>query len=263
MSHPCKGAGLPVDSPETLRSHIGGIHPETRRPRAGDCHRKPNVAAAVEPVSCQRFYIASAGSQFFAITPASQTERVQKAAQISKAEFIQSQITRRTSRISEPRLSKQSIPIEKYSSEVSLWMELTRWPEYLQGQNLASVGPLGSMPDSEKEPLLTVFIESVERLIHRAHPTIASHRINEFDQIQINTFFRRPGVWKADSDPPSPIHLMALDQLDEYGTWLLGQPTDSRPARGAASHQDPGGSLGAESEELQIDGRDNWIEVDL
>ncbi|KAE8359040.1 hypothetical protein BDV27DRAFT_163026 [Aspergillus caelatus] len=252
-------------SPQTLRSHMSGIHPETRRPRGGDCYRKPNIAAAAESVSCQRFYIAGAGSQFFAITPASQIERVQKAAQMSKAEFIQSQINQVYEQDQQAQaIEQQSIPIEKHSSEVSPWMELTRWPEYLRGKNLAAVAPLGSIPDSEKEPLLTVFVQSVERLIHRAYQTIASHRINEFDQIQINTFFRRPGVWNRpiqiylrpstyrqyrqvwqrlicfayrSSRPDQPIilrhqlttaQLAALDQMEEYGTRLLDQPADSR-----------------------------------
>ncbi|OOO04500.1 hypothetical protein AFCA_000004 [Aspergillus flavus] len=252
-------------SSNTLRNHLSHSHPDTRRPRGRDCHQKPDLAATAEYVSCQRFYIAGTASHFFAVMPASQTERIQKAAQMSKAEFIQSQINQAYEQDQQAQaIQQQSIPIEKHSSEVSPWMELTRWPEYLQGQNLVSVAPLGSMPDSEKEPLLAVFVQSVERLIHRAYQTIASHRINEFDQIQINTFFRRPGVWNRpiqihlrpstyrqyrqvwqrlicfayrSSRPDQPIvlrhqlttaQLAALDQMEEYGTRLLDQPADSR-----------------------------------
>ena len=157
----------------TLRHHLSRSHPDTRRPRGRDCHQKPDIAAAAEHVSCQRFYIAGAASQFLAITPASQTEQVQKTAQISKAEFIQSQINQVYEQNQQAlAIQQQSIPIEKHSSEVSPWMELTRWPEYLRGQNLAVVAPLGSMPDSETEPLLTVFVQSVERLIHRAYTLV-------------------------------------------------------------------------------------------
>ncbi|KAK6810555.1 hypothetical protein RU639_013754 [Aspergillus parasiticus] len=206
-------------SPQTLRSHIGCTHPETRRPRSGECHRKPNIAAAAEP----------------------------KAAQMSKAEFIQSQINQiyEQDQLAQT-VQKQYISIEKHSSEVSPWIELTHWPEYLRGQNLASVALLGSMQDSEKEPLLIVFVQSVERLIHRAYQTIASHRINKFDQIQIKTFFRRPGYRQAwqrlicfayRSSPDQPIilrhqlttaQLAALGQIEEYSTRLLDQPADSR-----------------------------------
>jgi hypothetical protein len=45
------------------------------------------------------------------------------------------------------------------------------------------------------------FAGSVKRLIDRAYCTIADRRINEFDQVRINTFVPRP---------PKAIHLLAL-----------------------------------------------------
>ncbi|KAF4237745.1 hypothetical protein CNMCM6805_006802 [Aspergillus fumigatiaffinis] len=51
------------------------------------------------------------------------------------------------------------------------------------------------LPDSTTEPLLEQFTASIWRLIDQAYHAIQNGRINEFDQIQINTFFRRPGIW--------------------------------------------------------------------
>jgi hypothetical protein len=39
-------------------------------------------------------------------------------------------------------------------TEVSLWLELTRWPEYLQGQDLTTAALLGCPPDQDTELLL-------------------------------------------------------------------------------------------------------------
>lgn len=44
-------------------------------------------------------------------------------------------------------------------------------------------------------PLLEQFTASIWRLLDQAYHAIQNSRINEFDQIQINTFFRRPRIW--------------------------------------------------------------------
>jgi hypothetical protein len=86
---------------------------------------------------------------------------------------------------------------------VSPWLELTRWPEYLRGQDLAAMALLGCLPDPAIEPILLHFSASIKRLIDEAYQVIKDGRLNEFDQIQINTFFRKPSVWNW----PIQIHL--------------------------------------------------------
>ncbi|KAI9035076.1 uncharacterized protein KD926_004658 [Aspergillus affinis] len=118
------------------------------------------------------------------------------------------------------RADGQVLTIDPHPTAVSPWLELTRWPQYLQGQDLTAVALLGDLPDTT-EPLLEQFTASVQRLMMSdSSPSAASHsrlqqlidqayhaikegRINEFDQIQINTFFRRPGIWNR----PIQIHL--------------------------------------------------------
>ncbi|KAL3446300.1 hypothetical protein BJX65DRAFT_308999 [Aspergillus insuetus] len=54
---------------------------------------------------------------------------------------------------------------------------------------------LGCPPDEAMEPLLVQFGASVQRLVGQAYHAIQSGQINEFDQIQINTFHRESRVW--------------------------------------------------------------------
>jgi hypothetical protein len=44
---------------------------------------------------------------------------------------------------------------------VSPWLELSRWPEYLRGQDLTTAALLGCLPDQDAEPLLVQFSTSV------------------------------------------------------------------------------------------------------
>jgi hypothetical protein len=144
-----------------------------------------------------------------------------------------------------------------HPTEVSPWLELTRWPEYLRGQDLTTAALLGCPPDQDTEPLLVQFSASVQRLVSQAYHAIRSGRINEFDQIQINTFHHEPGLWNRliqihlrpktyrqycqvwqrlvcfahrSSRPDQPVRLRhqlntaqlaALDRMEEHGRRLL------------------------------------------
>jgi hypothetical protein len=144
------------------------------------------------------------------------------------------------------------------------------------------VALLGNLPDPAREPLLALFSTSVERLIQQAYQTIQSGQINEFDKVQINTFFREPGVWNRpiqiylrpktyrqycqvwqrlvcfayrSTQPDQPIQLRhqlntaqlaALDQMEEYGQQLLALrakgPKTQPVSEASPIPQEPGAS---------------------
>ncbi|KAF7174593.1 hypothetical protein CNMCM5623_008254 [Aspergillus felis] len=234
-------------------------------------HAYARARLANRIVSCQRFFTSRAGSHFFK-TPAEQIRaHINQALQEREAaaELTNSQV---------PSLSA-------HPTKVSPWLELTRWPEYLQGQDLTAVALLGNLPNPAQEPLLALFSASVERLIQQAYQTIQSSQINEFNQVQINTFFREPGVWNrpiqihlrpktyrqycqvwqrlvcfaycsTQADQPIQLHhqlntaqLAALDQMEEYGRQFLAlraKGPETQPAFEAASPIPQGsGALGA------------------
>ncbi|KAF7174266.1 hypothetical protein CNMCM5623_006838 [Aspergillus felis] len=84
---------------------------------------------------------------------------------------------------------------ELRNANSNIWVILGANIEYLQGQDLTAVALLGNLPNPAQEPLLALFSASVEQLIQQAYQTIWSGQINKFNQVQINTFFREPGVW--------------------------------------------------------------------
>ncbi|KAL4862774.1 hypothetical protein BDV12DRAFT_202716 [Aspergillus spectabilis] len=123
------------------------------------------------------------------------TGRRREDQQMTASEFTQAQVEQALAadQDHEQELT-HCIPKVKHLTEVSPWPELARWPEYLGSQDLTAAAQLGAMPDLTTEQLLVGFADSVTRLIDSAYCTIRDHRINEFDQVQINTFFRKPGV---------------------------------------------------------------------
>ena len=197
---------------ETLRNHRGRAHRELDRKRyrgrqlvqLAQAQAQRRLADRV--VSCQRFFPTAAGSHFFEVTytTSNSTGQPLQTATITQADFIRVRVEEALQEgLAAAEIQDRQFPENKHSTEVSLWLEMTRWGEYLRGQDMVAVALLGCLPDPTMETLLVAFTASVERLINRAYTTISDHRINEFDQVQINTFLRKPGVWNR----PIQIHL--------------------------------------------------------
>ncbi|EON68441.1 hypothetical protein W97_07651 [Coniosporium apollinis CBS 100218] len=55
-------------------------------------------------------------------------------------------------------------------TEVSLWLEMTRWPRYLRGYSL-------------------------DRIVEEAHKSVCDDKVNVFDQARINSFIQRRRAW--------------------------------------------------------------------
>jgi hypothetical protein len=123
---------------------------------------------------------------------------------MSRVEFIQAQANLELDcDLAEEQEEGQWISEQRDSTEISPWLELTQWPKYLHDHSFATVAALAALPNQAQEPLLILFTQSVTRLIERAYQTIEDRRVNEFDQIRINSFLQRPGIW----DHPIQIHL--------------------------------------------------------
>ena len=54
-------------------------------------------------------------------------------------------------------------------TEVSPWLEMTRWPRYFNGLYIANIALLAYAANPITEPALIVVLESFDRLIERAH----------------------------------------------------------------------------------------------
>jgi hypothetical protein len=74
------------------------------------------------------------------------------------------------------------------AKEVSPWLLLTRWPDYLQGQKLSEVAALTALPRPDEEPMLATLCQSIDRLVAGGYRSVVSDRINSSDQMRINSF---------------------------------------------------------------------------
>lgn len=84
----------------------------------------------------------------------------------------------------------QSVRIKHLTarSEVSPWLERTRWTSYLEESNLLEVSELAGPIGTQSDPLLQVFARSVDRLVESVYATVCSDKINYFGQRCISSF---------------------------------------------------------------------------
>jgi hypothetical protein len=68
-------------------------------------------------------------------------------------------------------------------NQVSPWLEMTRWPKYLEWYPLAAVAKLPDLPDLDSEPALDAICESFDRIIEAGHRSVYEDRINVFDLV--------------------------------------------------------------------------------
>ncbi|KAE8363256.1 hypothetical protein BDV27DRAFT_146297 [Aspergillus caelatus] len=151
------------------------------RETAAQTQARLQTRLAERIVSCQRFFINRAASRFF--------ERLKKTASLkTPAAIIRARVEQalQESQATAEQTDGQIPIIDPHPTAVSPWLELTRWPEYLCSQDLTA-----------------------------AYRVIKDGRINEFDQIQINTFFRRPSIWNR----PIQIHLRPRTYREYCRVW--------------------------------------------
>jgi len=142
-------------------------------------------------VFCQRFFASCAQSSFFAVHVPSQVQELVKSrlAQPSQNKLLKALIDEQLDLNNlEREVNAKTYSSQTTKTEVSPWLEMTRWPRFFDGLNLEEVAPLAYGPNARTEPLLVILSESVDRVIEQAHRSIREDKISVFDQAKINNF---------------------------------------------------------------------------
>jgi hypothetical protein len=140
-------------------------------------------------VFCQRFFVAGAQSSFFTVNVPDQVQDLVKARPRGHADVFRALIDAQLTAGNDEQDAQAQIYNSQVSkTEVSPWLEMTRWPRYFHGLNMADVAPLAYAANPITEPALVLLGESFDRLIELAHRSICEDKISVFDQAQINSF---------------------------------------------------------------------------
>lgn len=182
-----------------LAKHFNDLHDGHKRASG----RQPKATTVAAPqwkqVSCQRLFLGGTKSGYFAvISPTKAVEeeeawrRQATVAQLLEVDFIRAQIDEALAKSNQERKEVENVILDNTApTEVSPWLEMTRWPKYLQGHSFAEVAQLASPANAVSEPLLGEFSASLDRVIEEAHSSIRNDKVNVFNQARINSFIQR------------------------------------------------------------------------
>ena len=186
-------------------------------------------------VSCQQFYPSGPKSKLFEVlghlgtVPAPQptSETRTREQEVRRQTYLQLDQRRYSSE--EPG---DAAPVAALKTDVSPWLETTRWPNYLLGTKLSSVAHLAYAPDPVQEPLLHQLGLSLDRVIEASHASLDAEKVNVFDQSRINSFVRRQRA----SDRPLLIKLQKNTYRRYISLWKRLMAFTYRTAQPAMKH---------------------------
>ena len=80
-------------------------------------------------------------------------------------------------------------------SQISPWLERTRWPHYLAGIQLSEAAKLCELPHPVREPVLVEISDAIDRLVSAAHTSVCEDKVNFFGQKRITSFLPHKEVY--------------------------------------------------------------------
>jgi len=96
--------------------------------------------------------------------------------------------------------SLEMIQKSQIATEVSPWLQRTKWIEHLQGYNLQQIAKLVE-PLNKKEGDLQTICNSFRGIVMTAKQSIEQGKINHFDTMQINNFSRHKSLRETSQHP--------------------------------------------------------------
>lgn len=193
------------ESHAKIRQRRGGVYttPGLARDRADRQHYGDQVPWRV--VSYQRFYKVGGikGQRCFrvqAFLPPDQEkdERCLAGEAQNQADRISSAVFAKLTHLQ----GSESVPGSQIlalvvKSQVSPWIERTRWLQYLDGVNLQALARLVDLEPTANEAILAVLFSSIDRLIEAAYQSIHEDRLNFFGQKKIASFLPQKSGYSA------------------------------------------------------------------
>jgi hypothetical protein len=182
-----------------MRKHCLRKHTEDNCREGRPSKTAEPVTPRWKTVSCQRLFVSGAKSHYFeVITPTELQEeertkrRMNMATMLSEADYIRLQINEALEEGDQKAQAREDVIRDNATqTEVSPWLEMTRWPKYLQGYSFSKVAPLASSADPMFEPILVEFLNSLDCIVEEAHSSICNDKVNVFDQARINSFIQK------------------------------------------------------------------------
>jgi hypothetical protein len=162
-------------------------------------------------VSYQRFFTTiTANSRCFRVKTPTQREGLtpgedhqEQAAPLSRGDYMATTVLAELADLEDIQCRDRDVVSNNTAkSQVSPWLERTRWTRYLEGVRLGEAAALIGTPDHTNEPILAELIQAIDRLVEVAYTSVCEDKVNFFGQRRITSFlpqrevYSRPLIFK-------------------------------------------------------------------
>ena len=119
---------------------------------------------------CQRFFVQGCQSSFFVVHVALEVQKIRTQPLAQHADLVRAILNEqlRAGQL-EQQAAGQTYSNSFAKTEVSPWLEMTRWPRYFDGLDMTQVAPLAYGPNPITERALVVVGDSFDRIIEQAY----------------------------------------------------------------------------------------------
>jgi len=198
---------------EEIRRHYNICHAKIRRGRGGAVANSRGIMQKrlnsehygdqppCQPAFYQRFFTAGVkGSICFRVrAPEKEAKDATRQSSVStsdESDFVMGQIFGALARLETTQSGEQLVlDTEITSTQVSPWLERTRWLHYLKGIPLSRAAGLARLPNQQDEPVLYEVASAVDRLVEAAYMSLCEEKVNFFGQKKIASFLPRTEVY--------------------------------------------------------------------
>lgn len=140
-------------------------------------------------MGCQLFFVFGHQSSFFRVTSKRITREEEDLTAIREGDIIRDLVNKQLSD-NNRKLEEASLTFRDQTSktEVSPWLDVTRWTRYCDGLDMTRLVPLAYAASPELEHVLLLLSDNLDRLVARACVSIRRGKVSVFDLAQINSF---------------------------------------------------------------------------
>lgn len=167
---------------EVIRRHISKAHSHEVAEHGS--------IALWEECTLQTFFAQKGYLKYFVVEEeAWRREKPQPSSATTVVEVVEQQLARKLDELKERYAGIQPTG---HRTQVSPWLETTRWASYLCGQDLNKAARLIELPNrTTDDQLLPELLMAFDRTIEDARVSILEDKISVFDQHRVNSFIRR------------------------------------------------------------------------
>jgi hypothetical protein len=226
----CKKCPKILCDTKSIVKHLRKIHKISRRGPGRPSISSQRIEEDWTKVACQRFFTSGHQSTYFKVLSREESKRRQTDATqdsgrrgqngtpegLTEADLVHAEISLQLSTYQKGlKATREVVNKDVDKTEISPWLQLTRWSTYLDGHSLCDVAKLADLPQKTSEPLLSIICDSIDRIVEQAHRSVCEDRINVFDQMRINSFLQRPRA----ADKPLMVKLQESTYKAYKSVW--------------------------------------------